>query len=244
MTNVATWHVDRLSPLPLYEQVRRAIERNVEQGFFEPGDSLPPERELIERFNVSRTTIRQAMDALEASDLVERIQGRGTFVRPRIEQRLALLTGWQEEVGPRGISPSARLLSAEEVSFPPEVAEGLRLAKGHRLVRLELGNDQPMALDISYLPSSIAVPFIEWGPEKPLYTFIEQYQGVQLESAEQTIQAVNAEQFQADCLAVPLGAALLLMHRLTSAVDGRRVEYVDTFYRGDAYAYALRLPRR
>ena len=81
--------IDRNSKLPLYHQLYEILRENITRGEWQPGDMIPPEPELIDRYKVSRTTVRQVLDMLVNEDLIYRQQGRGTFVaHPSLEQML------------------------------------------------------------------------------------------------------------------------------------------------------------
>ena len=238
--------IDRSSPLPLYYQVRNAILQQIENGTFAPGSTLPTERELIDRYQVSRITIRQALSSLMADGLLYRQRGLGTFVRKsRIEQELSTLTGFSEEMAARGLVPGARLISAEMVEADSGVAAKMQVEPGRRifrLVRLRLANGEPMALDVNYLPADIGEQLQKENLEEALYTLFSKI-GIELDWADQAIQAAPADELMAQQLGIRKGTPVLLMERVVSATDGRVVECSRTSYRADRYIYRVRLKR-
>lgn len=238
--------LDRSSPLPLYYQLRNAVLQQIENGTLAPGDTLPTERELIDRYRVSRITVRQALSSLMADGLLYRQRGLGTFVRKsRIEQELSTLTGFSEEMIARGLVPGARLISAEMAETDSAVAAKMQVEPGgriFRLVRLRLANGEPMALDVNYLPAEIGEQLLKENLEEALYTLFPKM-GVELDWADQAIQAAPADELVAQQLGIKKGAPVLLMERVVSATDGRVVEYSRTSYRADRYIYRVRLKR-
>src|SRR4030042_6647324 len=95
--------LDSNNPIPLYYQLKLRIESQINSGAWKPGDRVPSESVLEEQFQVSRTTVRQALSELVNQGLLTRIQGKGTFVaQPRIHQRLSLLTGFTQDMHTRG----------------------------------------------------------------------------------------------------------------------------------------------
>src|SRR5574339_438055 len=97
--------------IPLYYQLKMHIESQIRSGIWQPGDQVPSESELGEKFRVSRTTVRQALGELVNQGMLTRVQGKGTFVtHPRIRQRLARLTGFTEDFQARRMKPGSRLL--------------------------------------------------------------------------------------------------------------------------------------
>src|ERR1700688_4178651 len=106
-----------MSPIPLYESVEAALAASIADGTMPPETQLPPEEGLIERFKVSRTTVRKAIQNLIERGLVEVRRGKGTFVtQPKITQELTELTGFVEDMQALGRSPPARLLDAHRGS--------------------------------------------------------------------------------------------------------------------------------
>lgn len=238
--------LDRSSPLPLYYQLRNVLLGQIESGALVPGDTLPTERELIDRYRVSRITVRQALNSLMADGLVYRQRGLGTFVRKnRIEQELSTLTGFSEEMMARGLEPGARLISAETVDADGAVAARMRIAPGHpvfKLVRIRLADGEPMALDVNYLPSDVGECLQNENLEDALYSLFPKL-GVELDWADQAIGAAPADDLIAHHLCVKRGTPVLLMERVVTATDGRIVEYSRTAYRSDRYTYKVRLKR-
>lgn len=239
--------LDRSSPLPLYFQLRALLLQQIETGALKPGDTIPTERELIDRYGVSRITVRQAVNSLMSDGLLYRQRGLGTFVRSdRIEQELSTLTGFSEEMIARGLTPGAKLISAEMVDPDSAVATSLRLQPGQkvfRMVRLRLANDEPMALDITCCPPDPGERLLAEDLQGALYTLLEEKYGVELDRAEQAIQATPADDLHATHLGVKKGTPILQMERVTYAVDGRPVELSRTSYRADRYIYRVNLRR-
>ncbi len=239
--------LDRSSPLPLYYQLRTLLLDRIENGDLRPGDLVPTERELIDCYGVSRITVRQAVNSLMADGLLYRQRGRGTFVRRnRIEQQLATLTDFYEEMADRGLTPSTRILSAEMIEPDGAVVAKLRLGGGEkalRLVRVQMGNDEPMALDISHFPSDLGERLLKEKPVRAIYAFLEGI-GVELDWADQAIESTLADEFTARQLGIKRGMPVLLVERTVYSADGRPVEYTRAFYRADRYAYRICLNRK
>src|SRR6202011_1433116 len=111
------------SPIPLYESVESALAAGIADGTMPPETQLPPEEGLIERFKVSRTTVRKAIQNLVERGLVEVRRGRGTFVtEPKITQELTELTGFVEDMQVLGRTPTARLLDKRIIAADEAVA--------------------------------------------------------------------------------------------------------------------------
>ncbi|MGE5589878.1 MAG: GntR family transcriptional regulator [Bacillota bacterium] len=235
--------------LPLYTQLKERIWEMVEQGQLKPGDRLASERELCERYNISRMTCRQALSDLVNEGLLYRMQGRGTFVaNPKVTQGLLSLTGFTEDMISRGLVPETRVLSAEAVPASNKVATLLELAIGERvirLVRLRSASGQPMCLEQCHLPENLA-PGLEKRRDLSgsLYKILTAHYGLRMVKAEETLEAVGAREREAEALEVTAGSPLLMLQRVTRGADGRPIEYVRSFYRGDRYRFQTELVRR
>ena len=238
----------RSSPIPLYHQIRALLLRQIETGQLKPGDALPSERELIDHYGVSRITVRQALNSLAVDGLLFRQPGRGTFVRrSRIEQELASLTGFSEEMLSRGLTPSTRLISTAMMEPTAQVAAWLRMAPGQKvlqMVRLRLADGEPMAVDVNCIPPDLGEKLLKDNLEEALYTLFEEKYGVELDWSDEAIEARLPDESTARLLAIRKGMPILFMERVTYSVDGRPVEVAQTSYRADRYSYRVRLKRK
>src|ERR1700746_62185 len=125
-----------MSPSPLYERVESVLAAGIADGSLPPETQLPPEEGLIQRFKVSRTTVRKAIQNLIERGLVEVRRGKGTFVaQPKITQELTELTGFVEDMQVLGRNPTARLLDKRTLTADKTVARNLALALGTLVVR-------------------------------------------------------------------------------------------------------------
>src|SRR5215472_17456577 len=133
------------SPLPRYYQLKEIMRERVQSDEWKPGDLIPSERELSEKYGISCMTARQAITDLVKEGLFYREQGKVTFVSERkITQQLMRLTGFTEDIKARGQKPGTKVLSA--LMFPADeiTAEKLRIDPGilvFRLQRLRLADD-------------------------------------------------------------------------------------------------------
>ena len=122
----------------LYTEVEESIAAEIADGEYRPGDQLPTEDELLQRFEVSRITVRRAIQNLVQRGLLEIRRGRGTFVlEPRIEAELTKLRGFVEDMNAAGRKASARVLSQGIVSATAMIAGRLQLGRGARAMRIE-----------------------------------------------------------------------------------------------------------
>ncbi|CAM3575686.1 GntR family transcriptional regulator [Nocardioides zeicaulis] len=208
-----------------------------------PDVAIPSERELMTTYDVSRATVRKAIDNLVTGGLLTRIQGKGTFVaRPRIESRLHLAS-FSQDMRRRGLTPSTRLLRVDEERPPTEVARSLRLgANGTawRIDRIRLADDQPMAIEQGWYPTDRLPDLDAEDLSGSLYTLFADRYDLVIDSAEQTLWGESAEGSTARRLEAPLHTPLLVFRR-TSTAAGRPLEHVVSRYRGDRYQLHMTL---
>ena len=145
-------------PVPLHHQVYLDLRAALEAGEWRPGDRLPPERELAERYGCSLITVRRALGDLARERRLERTRGRGTFVtRPPIDLDLDGSMSFTEEVQQLGHDPATRVVIARTVAADAAVAEALEIAVGASVVHLErlrMADGEPLLLEQVFLPEA------------------------------------------------------------------------------------------
>jgi GntR family transcriptional regulator len=234
--------------LPRYAQIRADLLEAMEAGTLKPGDRAPSERELTERYGVSRMTARHALDTLQASGYLTRVPGSGTFVsQPKFEQRLSVVTSFTEEAHLRGMVPDTRVLSTALIQADAHMAERMHLRPDSPIIqfqRLRLVSGTPMALETSNLPLGRfpGLESVNLGHDSLYRILLERY-GFKPAHAVQSIEVMAAGTFEAGLLSVKPGAPLLLLERFTRDGGDQIVEYVRSFYRGDKYRFVTDLKR-
>lgn len=237
--------IDRRSPVPKYYQLKEIIRDMIEKEELGPGEAIPPERELCERYGVSRMTARQAIMELVNEGLLYRVQGLGTFVaEAKVPQDTGRLTSFTQDMRERGMEVSSKVLGVEEEAAGPVVARMLRIDPGDRIVRVRRvrnADGRPMALETSHLLYDVAKSVLEVDlAENSLYEELGKA-GVRIAEAEQSYEAVLVNESESEHLGVPVGSPAMLMERLTFDAERRPFEYVKSVYRGDRYRVTTRL---
>src|SRR6266403_1497498 len=238
-----------MSPSPLYSRVESVLAADLASGSLPPGSQLPPEDGLIQRFKVSRTTVRKAIQNLIERGLVEVRRGKGTFVtRPKITQELTELTGFVEDMQVLGRNPTARLLDKRIVAADETVALHLALAPGTLVVRLRrarLADGVAMSFDETYLPRDIGEKVADNDLEaEPVFALLEEKYDTPLVEAEYKLEAAAADPVAAQALQVPNGSPIFLIERTSYTTGNRPVDYERLHYRGDLIRFVTRLARR
>jgi len=238
----------RGAPVPLYHQLKAALLGDIESGRWRPGERLPTEDELIDRFQVSKITVRHALRDLSQLGYIRREQGRGTFVQgPPLEEGPRDLKSFTVQMHGHGLRATSRVLEQGLVDAPADIAARLERPEGERLFRLHrlrLADGEPMGLQTAYIPLRLApgIDDLSFG-DASLYAVLASRYALYPAGARETHQAVALPEDVAPLLRAPAGSPALAAERLTSLADGRPLEYVHSIMRGDRYRIVLDLAR-
>ena len=237
--------LDKESPLPLYYQLFLRVQSDIQAGLLQAGDLLGTEKEIQQRFGVSRATVRKALDELGRHGRLRRITGRGTFVaEPPLRVHTPHLLSFTEEMLQRGSTPAARILVFERVACPDKAAKALDCRPGERVLhlrRLRTADEQPIILVDHYLAPAIRLDREHL--EQSLYATLEQTLGVRLVEAYHTVRAGRCSPEDAQLLGTVGGEPVLQFERLTMSGDGRAAVYEWGTARADRYEYTVHLYR-
>jgi GntR family transcriptional regulator len=237
--------IDSAQVLPLYHQVAGILRQRIEDGIYPVGGRLLAEDELAAEFEVSRATIRQAVGELVMEGLVVRRQGRGTYVEKRdtkiLQQRFRGSLG--DLIYESHRAKTRNLELSQDAQIPLHIAEVLQLEspRGTVFKRTRTMDGQPFALTITYLPPDLGQKLTEAGLRQKALMELLMDNGVILSSATQAIRAQLADLDVCSQIDVEVGAAVLMVERIVHDSNGRPVEYVRSWYRGDRYEYAVTL---
>ena len=231
-------------PVPKHAQLRDAL-ATLATAELVPEDAIPSERELMERYAVSRATVRKAIESLVAEGVLHRVHGKGTFVaRPRVESHLHLAS-FTQDMRRRGKVPSTQVLSVGAATPPRGVAASLHLATGSqawRLERLRRADGEPMAHEVAWYPLGLLPGLDRHDLTASMYELFATEYDLVVDTAEQTVWGEVAEGEVARLLDTPPSTALLVFDR-TSRSRGTPLERVVSRYRADRYQIHISLDR-
>jgi GntR family transcriptional regulator len=238
-------------PIPKYHQVYLVLKERVLEGGFDAG--VPGELELMARFEVSRVTVRKALELLAAEGLIAREPGRGTrVILPKNKstrgevgvttQRSGLLANLVS----MSLDTRVQVISVDTVHATETVAQALHLAPAspvQKAVRLRSTRQGPLSHITTYVPAELTNSFgkKELG-KKPILVLLEE-SGLQLGQAVQQISARLADAGIARFLDVPVGSALLYVRRVVYDQNDRPIQWLHGLYRPDRYEYQMKLSR-
>ena len=232
----------------LYARIEETIATEIAKGEYRPGDQLPTEDELLQRFQVSRITVRRAIQNLVNRGLLEIRRGLGTFVlSPRIEAELTKLTGFVEDMKSVGRKATARVISQSVIAASARVGERLQLANGTKVMqikRVRLADNIPISFDETYLPLPLGKRIVRNDLRlHPIFTLLEEEYGVPLIEADYELEAVIATKTVADALQVRVGSPIFQIERTSLTTGNQPVDYEVLSYRGDLVRFVTKLLR-
>ena len=237
---------------PLYLQIEDLIIEQVESGEISPGDTIPSEAELQKKYNVSRTTIRQAMANLAKDGIIIKKQGKGTFVSKvqKTEPNLSNLCSFSEEIMKDGGKPGSKVLELGIIGAPKHIADIFKIKKGNPVIiyeRLRSIDDALVGLHTVYLNQNV-LPFFDLNKLNQdnisLYQFLEKDLKIHIYVADETLKAISADENIAKILNIPIGTPIMLLKRTTYTLGGQPFEYAKIIVKGEEFQYKARLTRK
>jgi GntR family transcriptional regulator len=236
-----TAHLNPKSKVPLYYQLYTLLRHEIQCGEWKAHDMIPPESEMVERYGLSRTTIRQVLGMLADEGLIYKQKGRGTFVAPStLEQGLTHIVNFTQDMVQRGLEPGTEVLFSGLMPASQDIAEKLRMQPGEELAcleRLRLANSEPMSVEESYLVHHYCPGVLNYDYTRTsLRELMDRQYNIHWTYAKQTIRAVSASTKLARLLAVSPGAPLLYIERISFSQQDIPVEFLRIYYRGDRYS--------
>ena len=217
-------------------------------GEWPAGSRMPSEPVLSKIHQVSRVTVRRALESLESEGLIDRRAGQGTFVKNTGASPIirADLSNAFAHIASMGKTTAVRLLSFKYVEAPQPVSEALNLTKGSRVqqsVRVRLFEGEPFSYLTTFVPEAIGLNYSESDlASTPLLTLLER-SGLSVVRASQTIRSAMATPDIAEALMVEIGTPLLEVRRAVFDAEDNGVEYLRSLYRPDRYEFQLELVR-
>jgi len=231
--------INKNTPIPLYYQLKEIILDEIKKGNLEPEDCIPTEKELSEIFEISRTTIRQAIIELVKDGYLYRIKGKGTFVsKPKITQDFMMkLETFDEQIKRIGLIPSTKVLEIKIIDATEEAISVLGLPlneKVIKLTRLRFANDEPIVIVETYLPYNICSLILQHNmEEESLYEVLSKKTETRIYRVIRTVEAIVAGQYESNLLQIKKGYPIQLFTTIGYNQMGKPIEYSIARYRGD-----------
>lgn len=238
--------LNRSSLVPLYTQIAGAMERAILKGIYPAGSRIPSEKELGQTYQVSRVTVRLALQNLFEKNLIVRKQGLGTFARRKIiTQAMDELLGFYPSLLKKGLRPAIQILEYQIIPPGLEVRENLQLNGGERVLRFvrqyQLERNVLAVIQMN-IPHVLARQWTQKeAAAKNSFRLLQEHAGVPIHSSAIKIRASLASPKVAGMLKIPRGSPVLELKRLTLSIDQKPVEYAVLFFPGDSYELTAQL---
>ncbi len=234
--------------LPRYKWLADVVRSTIERGMIRDNEALPSERELAEKYEVSRDTVRKAVRYLEERGVIYSDHGRGTFVAPAILRRMSrFIDSFSQDTQLRGGVPGQRVLEVETVAASMGVAGLLGIEPGHLLLRVRrvrLIDRVPVGLHDAYFPMSRGAQLerSELEAAESLYRLLTEKFGFAPAEAVENLCAGVADAEDASLLGVRVGAPILVCERVTLSDRREPIEYCLMKY-VSSYRYSTRITK-
>lgn len=240
--------IESYNKIPLYCKVADSIEEQINNGTFSKGQKIPSERELCEIYNVSRMTVRLAIDELERQGKIEKIQGKGTFVlSKRITQNLNNVYSFSKEMEKQGNISTTRIIRREVISCDNKISSHLNIKEGDSVVyleRLRLAENVAIIVEKSWFPYSkfeylLNIDFQKRG----LYKTLEEDYNIRIDKAIESFKATELNATECKLLGCKKNQYGLLVKR-TSFSAGNVICYSTIVSKGDIFEFTVKLENK
>lgn len=238
--------MDLKEGIPLHKQISDWLKQEIKSGSLEVNEKLPSENDLSEKFDVSRVTVRRALQTLENDQLIYRCQGLGSFVSDhRTHQSFSFLNDFTEELAGSGLKPSSRLISFghENIKERKDILSYLDIRKKEIAVKIErvrLGSGDPIAYDITWMPVFYGQLMEGYDLEKnTIFSILENEYDIPIEKGCYRIESTLANNNLAEYLQVKENTPLLQINRITYTIGDKPVYFQKRYYRNDKMVFEI-----
>lgn len=243
--------MDLKEGIPLHKQISDWLKREIEKGTLQEDEKLPSENELGKKFDVSRVTVRRALQTLENEQLIYRCQGLGSFVTDqRTHQSFSLLNDFSEELAGSGLEASSRLLFFGQANIEGEnnLRSYLEMEDKNMTVKIErirLGDGEPIAYDVTWMPIFYGQLIEGYDLEQTtIFEILENEFDIPVEKGCYRIEATVADQALADHLNIEPDTPLLQINRISYTIGDKPIYFQKRYYRNDKMVFELMAKRK
>lgn len=224
-------HIQSDNRLPAYQRLRDEFARSISERNWLPGEAIPPEQELARTTGTSVGTVRKAIEILVAEGLLERFQGRGTYVRrPSFDGSPFRFFRFETDTGERAV-PTGKVLRRTIVRAEKDVALALHLPKDAKVIRMErlrLFGDDPVLIELIWLPYEHFSKFMDLDSKEIgnlLYGEYERQCGVIIASAQETLSIARATASEAKWLRLEVNTPVIAIERRAFSITREPLEF-------------------
>lgn len=241
--------LNKNTPIPLYYQLETLILDEIKKGNYLAGTMIPTEKELSEMFNISRTTVRQAVMDLVQKEYLYRTKSKGTFVaQPKTNQSfIHTILSYDEDVRASGRIPSTEVLKLDVTNLPPEIAGAMELDPGDKAVllyRMRRVDDEPFVRVKTYLPYELCKDLLDYDfTQESLYNLLSKRPETHVVKISRICEARAANSEDVKVLGVKRGSPIHYFCSIGYNQAGRVIEYSEARYPGDRSKFRVVISR-
>lgn len=232
---------------PLYIQIKEILFQRISNGIYKTGETIPTELDFQEEFDVSRITVRQAINELVVDGYLTRRRGKGTVViKKKIEEKLNRVLSFTKEMQEMGITPSTSYAQIERVKSTAVLAKKLNIEVGQEvylITRIRCADGQPIVFFETYLIGDLKLPLDHEVYFGSMYQVIESTNPVKITKAKEYIGAEVATKTLAERLEISKGDPILTRTRVGYDQNERAIEFTTCYYVAKQYQYYVELDR-
>jgi GntR family transcriptional regulator len=238
-------NLNKSVPIPLYFQLKELILNEIKKGNYKSDDLIPTEKELSDMFQISRTTVRQAITELVQEGWLYRVKSKGTFVsKPKINQNFVQALGsFNDQIIKSGRTPNTLLLDFKVITAPENVSAALQLQPKEKVIyihRKRCADNEPIVMVKTYLPYQKCSFVMDHDLEKEsLYPILANQEDTRIYKIKRLIEAVDATAYEINNLDVKRGKAIQQFISTGYNVFNEPIEYSLARYRGDRNTFQV-----
>ncbi|KLV03712.1 transcriptional regulator [Photobacterium aquae] len=227
----------------MYRQIADAIKEQIQAGDYKPGEALPTEAQLREQFSVSRVTVRQALKLLIEQNVLESIQGSGTYVKEtKVDYDMYQYSSFYEKLSHLNVKTHSDILSFEITTPSLQIAEALEITELDRIFyvkRVRFIDDNPVTLEETWMPLSLFPDLSYEVMQGSKYEFIEGKKKMIIDRSEQEIIPVLPPEEVVNQLGIPADQPIIEKITKGYLVDGTVFEYSRNYFKSSDYKFTL-----
>lgn len=228
---------------PLYVQLMTQLETGIRSGSLKAGERLETERDMADHYGVSIITVRKAVKELVDRGLVEKQQGKGTYVsKTKITRDFKNLLGFSEMCRRQGLKPGGRMLKNELVNADPKICRNLGIPENSQCVhlkRLRLADDQPVAIEENYFPLQYSMLLNETFNDNSMLAFLKEKFDVTIAISEKWIELCTARAREAQYLEIARGTPLMYIKSVAYTAKKEPIYYGTQIFNGEKHSFYI-----
>ncbi|MGC4378485.1 GntR family transcriptional regulator [Fictibacillus sp. Mic-4] len=230
--------------VPLYSQLKQIILEDIDRGVYSPGEKMPTESELCDKYGVSRITVRKAVLDLVDDGILIRQQGKGTFVqRQKIKRELISITGYSEFMVESGKKPDTKIISLNILHASEEIADSLAIEPGDEILemkRILFYDEMPFVFEVSTYPLTL-VPNLDQYIHESISTYEILKNRYHLYPAHKTelINVISAHAEEAKYLNCEVGTPLCKIDKIAYDADRQPIHTSALYYPADRVTFTI-----